>query len=631
MKKYLLSILTFLFSVFLIQPLLAQGNGNSDGNNGGNKYKIEGKQLPCAGEIETYKISPNPKSNAVVWEWEWDGPRAGAGVPPPGWEIISYSADRSEMKVRVGEKPGTIKCKPDPGANNTENLPVHPVHGMKLSVQGPTEVCVNQLQIFKVNIGNLNKGKKNNKDITPEDLTIAWELPTGLTVVSGQNTSTLTVMPTASFTGGTVSVSVSIAGGENEPTNNGNGVGRVTGFCMESEKASLTVGLSASCGTIPPGCLTPQVNITGPATVCPSQTEAVTFSAGVANATPDMTYLWNVPEGWQLKSGQGTSSIQVLVGDTPGQVGLAVTNNCNKTATDVQVVTFRDNCGTTPPDCAAPQVSVVGPDEVCAFADEPVTFTADVTNASGDLEYIWTVPADWFIIAGETTNTIEVIVGFESGSVGVTVTNNACGKSATNEKSVLTLEDCSPLEPLPVELISFTGESTKNGVLLQWSTATEKNNDRFELERSQDGETFTKIGQVKGNGTTNSRHNYSLRDNQAGKGTHYYRLKQMDLNGDYEFSKVIAVNHSQGVAVTSLVVAPNPVAGGQFTIRLPEAAANAQVQILDMNGRLLITQNLDAGSYEASFSTQTLNMRPGMYLIKLKDGEKVSHAKMIVK
>jgi hypothetical protein len=50
-----------------------------------------------------------------------------------------------------------------------------------------------------------------------------------------------------------------------------------------------------------------------------------------------------------------------------------------------------------------------------------------------------------------------------------------------------------------------------------------------------------------------------------------------------------------------------------------------------MNGRLLITQNLDAGSYEASFSTQTLNMRPGMYLIKLKDGEKVSHAKMIVK
>ena len=93
---------------------------------------------------------------------------------------------------------------------------------------------------------------------------------------------------------------------------------------------------------------------------------------------------------------------------------------------------------------------------------------------------------------------------------------------------------------------------------------------------------------MKGNGTTNSRQAYTLRDSRAGQGTHYYRLKQIDLNGKFEYSKVIAVNtYLWSWRQANLVVAPNPVAGGQFTIHLPEAAANAQVQIMDMNGRLV--------------------------------------------
>jgi hypothetical protein len=298
-------------------------------------------------------------------------------------------------------------------------------------------------------------------------------------------------------------------------------------------------------------------------------------------------------------------------------------------------ITLNNNCGgtTTPPNCIAPTVTITGPQTLCAFSDEPVTYTANVTNGTSDLTYVWSISdaAEGFEILSDDGNTFVFRVGFSEEPVNIRVTvKNSCGEASNALVAIVNL-DCESVIPQPVELLSFVGESTKNGVLLQWSTATEKDNDRFEVERSANGQDFTKVGQIKGSGNSNSKRTYTLRDNQAGKGTLYYRLKQVDLNGEFEYSKIVPVNHRFGLPVaTEMIIAPNPVSSGQFTLSLPQTAANAQVQLLDLNGRILYSKRLEAGSNEATFSTQSLNLRPGMYLLKLLDGDQISQKRFIV-
>ncbi len=97
--------------------------------------------------------------------------------------------------------------------------------------------------------------------------------------------------------------------------------------------------------------------------------------------------------------------------------------------------------------------------------------------------------------------------------------------------------------PLPVELISFKGYRATNGNLLEWSTATEINNSHFEPERSLDGKQFEPIGKVTGHGTTSLTHHYTFPDKgfESLSNITYYRLKQVDYNGHYEYSEVIYI------------------------------------------------------------------------------------------
>src|SRR5690606_1698355 len=94
---------------------------------------------------------------------------------------------------------------------------------------------------------------------------------------------------------------------------------------------------------------------------------------------------------------------------------------------------------------------------------------------------------------------------------------------------------------VPVELSSFSAAAVPGGVKLNWVTATEKNNRGFEIERSIDNKTFVNIAFVDGKGTTTSQTEYSYVDKNS-FGTTYYRLKQIDFDGAFEYSKVVEVN-----------------------------------------------------------------------------------------
>ena len=129
-------------------------------------------------------------------------------------------------------------------------------------------------------------------------------------------------------------------------------------------------------------------------------------------------------------------------------------------------------------------------------------------------------------------------------------TNDKCGGTTC----------ASGITPLPVELISFNASKVSSGVLLDWTTASELNNSGFEVERSIDGETWELIGWVEGSGTTQEIKNYSFIDEDNLNQLTYYRLRQVDYDGAYEYSDVIAFETLKE-DIVEFEAYPNPTSG----------------------------------------------------------------------
>ena len=165
--------------------------------------------------------------------------------------------------------------------------------------------------------------------------------------------------------------------------------------------------------------------------------------------------------------------------------------------------------------------------------------------------------------------------------------------------------------PLPVQLVAFTATAQGNAaVQLAWATASETNSARFEVERSADGVSFGKIGQVAAAGTSLTAHTYGLLDSSlpAGATLLYYRLRQADLDGTATYSPVRSVALG-GPAGLSLY--PNP---ARTSVTLRGAAPGAAVRVLDMLGRPVATAPADA----AGTATLTLpaGLAPGVYVVQ---------------
>jgi hypothetical protein len=135
---------------------------------------------------------------------------------------------------------------------------------------------------------------------------------------------------------------------------------------------------------------------------------------------------------------------------------------------------------------------------------------------------------------------------------------------------------------LPIELVHFSGETREEQILLNWTTATELNNDYFEVERAGNGEDFVFVGTLPGAGTSMGTLHYAMADMDPLEGINYYRLKQVDLDGRSTFSNVIPVMfHARNEA---LGLVPNP---GSETVDvvLPRSIQNADLAMFDATGR----------------------------------------------
>ena len=193
---------------------------------------------------------------------------------------------------------------------------------------------------------------------------------------------------------------------------------------------------------------------------------------------------------------------------------------------------------------------------------------------------------------------------------------------------------------LPVEITSFTARLNGSNIDLNWKTATEVNNYGFEIERiaevnqSLQGNgsfAWKKIGFVEGNGTTNAPKSYSYIDNTA-NGKVVYRLKQIDRDGKFEYSKEVEVTIANTPKEFSLLQNyPNPfnpttMIGYQISVN-----GYVSLKVYDAVGRevaTLVNKVKEAGNYSASFDATKLSS--GIYFAKLQSGENVQLKKMVL-
>ncbi|HLC83360.1 MAG TPA: T9SS type A sorting domain-containing protein, partial [Bacteroidia bacterium] len=174
--------------------------------------------------------------------------------------------------------------------------------------------------------------------------------------------------------------------------------------------------------------------------------------------------------------------------------------------------------------------------------------------------------------------------------------------------------------PMPVELTEFYAVPENNSVVLNWVTATEKNSDRFEIEKSVDGVDFQKIGtepSKANNGNSTSQLNYSFMDNNPSDGMSYYRLKQIDFNGAFEYHSIISVDFEVKNNIR-FVVFPNPNMG-EFSVDFSgiENEHEVLIEMYSMEGKVVYKNQFTS----ESMATNTIHIIPeekirsGQYIV----------------
>jgi hypothetical protein len=191
--------------------------------------------------------------------------------------------------------------------------------------------------------------------------------------------------------------------------------------------------------------------------------------------------------------------------------------------------------------------------------------------------------------------------------------------------------------PLPVELSSFTAKVLKSaGVQLNWRTETEVNNYGFEIQKSEDRNQeleWNKIGFVQGHGNSNSPKNYSFTDNNACYSNYAYRLKQIDTDGQFEYSKIIEVdagNIPDGFVLEQNYPNPfNPSTTIKFALAETQQVELKVYDILGNEVAELFSGVADGGKvYEAEFNGEKLSS--GIYFYRLETENRVENRKMLL-
>lgn len=186
----------------------------------------------------------------------------------------------------------------------------------------------------------------------------------------------------------------------------------------------------------------------------------------------------------------------------------------------------------------------------------------------------------------------------------------------------------SSANPLAAELVQFSGDQNNASINLGWTTASEKENDFFSLQRRFSDGNFQEIARVQGAGNSVNRIDYSFIDDRPIIGDNYYRLAMVDFNGVQSFSNVIFVPYIEQFEIIS--VHPNPT-DGFFTLYLrSEVQADLNLSLMSLTGSLVLERKSFVEKGVNSIPIEEIGIQPGNYLLKVELAGKGKYLKIVI-
>lgn len=346
--------------------------------------------------------------------------------------------------------------------------------------------------------------------------------------------------------------------------------------------------------------------------------------------TPGQVYLIRF---WQFGGGTGTFNICV---SAPALVGTNAVCSNQVPICSGSPITFTANAGGTPAQSANPGnnygclATTPNPSWYYLQIANPGNLRVDI-SAGSDVDFaIWglfpsiaagqsacnnypapidcsysTAAVEQVNVPNVTTGQVYVLLVTNYASIIQNIAVNNSGGTATTNCSILTL---------PVELTLWNGKHKAGKNELNWTTESETNNDYFLVQRTANGTLWETLGSIKGAGTSAAVHHYTFRDenpiNQGG----YYRLNQVDLNGDSRYSQTIYIKTEQ---IDELSCFPNP-SKGTFQVNIPDGVKQEAIRIVDSYGRTLDVSTVES---KAMVQIQLPETFKGIAFVEMLDQE----------
>lgn len=245
--------------------------------------------------------------------------------------------------------------------------------------------------------------------------------------------------------------------------------------------------------------------------------------------------------------------------------------------------------------------------------------------AGGDNSALIPGTQDWpstpgYEVAPQTSTTIAGVTGFHLSGM---TSFSSFGLHTTSPSGVV----------LPVELVFLTAYGVDNEFIqVDWTTATEINNDGFEIQRSENGIDFTTIGWVEGMGNSTNINDYSFEDFEVNKDlVYYYRLKQIDFDGAFEFSNIVSAS-LRGDGQFSVKVYPNPnQRGDNLNIDIySDINTDATLNIYDMLGKVVFLDKLNLSKGKNTYHLKNSIVASGQYFVAIQMTDKLITKNIIV-
>lgn len=354
---------------------------------------ITGPLVICMGTTNsTYSIAAVPGATGYTWSVPtgWiiiSGQNSTSITLAPGSDTVSAVISVTALNICGESLPSTKKIIPSP-----------PPPAVLPAITGNPIPCVNSTgNVYSI---PLQAGVKN----------YTWVVPAGWIITGGQGTNSITV--TAGNSSGIISVLAS-------------------NDCGVSPPKTLNVSPAPQAPVTPGGII---AGLAG--NPCSGQTNLVYSINAVANAA---SYIWTVPLGWTITSGQGTTSITVTAGSNSGQITVMAANGCGNSGISSLPVSLV----TMPP----AQPGVISGEPIPCINQGNLTYS--VTPQSGVSTYTWTLPTGWTIVSGQGKPSILVLAGTSAGTISVTTTNG-CGTSVA---STLAVTPSTTVPPSPATIV----------------------------------------------------------------------------------------------------------------------------------------------------------------------------------